>query len=63
MKASRRTKTLAVVWVVATAIMAILTDQNDWSSTPLVIVSILTFLILTSPQYLKYKKAPKTLTP
>lgn len=44
MKASRRTKTLAIVWVVATATMAILQDQNDWSSTPLIIVSVITFL-------------------
>jgi len=47
MKASRRTKTLAIVWVVATAIMAILTDQNDWSITPLAIISASLLIIVS----------------
>ena len=52
MKASRRTKTLAIVWIVATAIMAILTDQNDWASTLLIIVSVFTFVAFVGSLFL-----------
>jgi len=48
MKVSSRTKVFIGLWVVATAIMAILTDQNDWSSTPLIIVTVITFLAFAS---------------